>query len=85
MNTTELRAVEMAIEKTLQSDFYDADRTEIDNFINSVRLHIHGKVRITEGAGDNITVVLPSAISMPEKIHPTAKRMREAKEAKEDA
>ena len=79
MNTTELRTFEIAIEKTLTDDFYNADRAEIDRFINSVRGHVAGRVKIVEG-GDNPIIAFPSALAMPEKIHPTTKRLRQEKE-----
>lgn len=70
----------MAIEKTLsEDDFYNADRAEIDRFLNIVRGHIAGKIRIIQGGDNPITVIFPTALAMPEKIH-TTKRLRQEKE-----
>ena len=81
MNTAELRAFEMAIEKTLsEDDFYNAGEAEIDRFLNIVRGHIAGKIRIIQGGDNLITAIFPTALAMPEKIHPTTKRLRQEKE-----
>jgi hypothetical protein len=77
MFTKELRAWELAITQTLQSDFYNSDQTEIDNFLNSVRAHLVGKVSIGEGADSPVSIVFAPAIALStpssKKPHPNQK------------
>jgi hypothetical protein len=75
MFTKELRAWELAITLTLQSDFYNSDQTEIDNFLNSVRAHLVGKVSIGEGAESPVSIVFPSSLALPaaKKSHSNSK------------
>lgn len=67
-------------------DFYCAKQAEVDRFVNLIRTHIAGKVRIVDTDGDiPIVVTFPLALALPKKTHPTALKWRAAKAAKEEA
>jgi hypothetical protein len=74
ITTYELRIIEEAIAQSLQGEWFNAARSEIDGVINDVRHHLKDRgIRIETGdSSSTVTVVFPPATSLTSAIKKTA-------------